>query len=796
VMKDPFSGPPGPGRDGTSPDTDAAKTQEMLLGEVFDASRVPMVITDGEGVYVRANAAFCEMLGYEASDVLGHSYLDYTLPDDRPADAAAIESIKASGRAHVREKRYLRKDGGVVYARVQALVTRDREGRPLLALGIMEDITELKVTEAARRAVEERLQMALEAAGQGVFDWSAESGVVAVDDLAHALAGLPAGQRTLSVEERDAALHPDDRATVHAALKRIEQPATNQFDFQFRWLKPSSKQWVWMGMTGRVVERNAAGRPTRTIGVVQDITERKRVDLALEAERDLNRQIVATSPVGITIYDENGDCVSANAAMARQIGATREQVLAQNYHRIESWKRHGVYDLARLATRSETPVSDVFKVVSSFGKAAWLGITFCVVQSGGRKHLMMMTSDLTEVRQAELALGESERKYKSLLDQASDAIFLCAADGRFIEINEAGVHLLGYSREEMLLHSLDTILLQDGLPNKPINYERLRTGVPMLSERRLRHKDGINVVAEISARMLPGGEILGIVRNVTERKKMESQLAELNAGLEQRVTERTAELAMANDELEAFSYAVSHDLRGPLHGIDGYSHLLFQNYATALGDKGAHYLDRIRKGAQRMGTLIDDLLNLSRVTRGTLALKTVDASMLAEEIAAELEHQAAPGAIEWSIQSGVTVLADPGLMRLVLENLLANAVKYSRGAEVARVEFGATFERGGVEMFVRDNGAGFDMAYADKLFKPFQRLHTEREFEGTGIGLATVARIVRRHGGQVRVDASIGKGATFLVFFPGSSGNFLDHQAVATGAPGVTGSAGPAYPAT
>jgi len=302
-MNEPFSGLPAPGQDGTFPGTEAAKNQELLLGEVFDASRVPMVIPDGDGVYVRANAAFCEMLGYEAIDVLGHSYLDYTLPDDRPTDAAAIESIKASGRVNVRQKRYLRRDGAVVYARVQTLVTRDREGRPLLALGIMEDITELKATEAARRAVGERLQLALESANQGVFDWSAESGVVAVDDLAHALAGLPAGQRTLSAQEWDAGLHPDDRATVHAALKRIGQPATNQFDFQYRWLKPCARQWVWMGMTGRVVERNAAGRPTRTIGVIQDITERKLIDLALEAERDLNRQIVATSPVGITIYD-------------------------------------------------------------------------------------------------------------------------------------------------------------------------------------------------------------------------------------------------------------------------------------------------------------------------------------------------------------------------------------------------------------------------------------------------------------------------------------------------------------
>ena len=353
-----------------------------------------------------------------------------------------------------------------------------------------------------------------------------------------------------------------------------------------------------------------------------------------------------------------------------------------------------------------------------------------------------------------IALFESERKYRSLIEQASDGIFLCSPDGLYLDMNQAGLDLLGFSREEVLKAGLHTFVVPEELKAQPIQFERMRSGEPVLSERRLRRKDGRIIVVESRIRMLENGDLLGIARDVSERKKLENELASVNT-----------ELASANGELEAFSSAVSHDLRTPLRGIDGYSRLLQEEYAGVLDNEGKRYVERVRLGTQRMGTLIDDLLKLSRVGRGTLQLSPVDLSALAREVAAELQ-MSGQNTFTCRIQSGVTATGDPGLMRLVLENLLGNAVKYTGKTPNPLIEVAATSVNAGVEITIRDNGAGFDMNYARDLFKPFQRLHSEREFEGTGVGLATVARIVQRHGGHVRATSEPNRGSTFYIFLP------------------------------
>jgi light-regulated signal transduction histidine kinase (bacteriophytochrome) len=231
--------------------------------------------------------------------------------------------------------------------------------------------------------------------------------------------------------------------------------------------------------------------------------------------------------------------------------------------------------------------------------------------------------------------------------------------------------------------------------------------------------------------------------------------------LEQKVAERTHQLTILNKELETFSYSVSHDLRAPLRVVDGYSHALLEDYGDQFDEDGQYFLERIRAGTQRMGELIDDLLDLSRVTRADLQLSKMDFSQMAREVITELKAREPERQVEFVIQAGISVTGDERLLRIVLENLIGNAWKFTGKTGVARIEFGKDERQGKPCYFVRDNGAGFDMEYAGKLFGTFQRLHSEKEFEGTGIGLATVQRIIHRHGGDLGAEGAVGEGATF-----------------------------------
>jgi light-regulated signal transduction histidine kinase (bacteriophytochrome) len=240
------------------------------------------------------------------------------------------------------------------------------------------------------------------------------------------------------------------------------------------------------------------------------------------------------------------------------------------------------------------------------------------------------------------------------------------------------------------------------------------------------------------------------------------EIRQLNEELEGRVVERTAELATVNKELEAFSYSVSHDLRAPLRAIDGFSKMLLDKYGGELDEQACHYLNRVRTGSQKMSRLIDDLLDLSRITRIALRKESISLAELGRSVVAELQDREPSRKVAIEIADGLTARGDERLITIVLVNLLGNAWKYTAKRAEAQIAFGQQNKGNETVFYIRDNGAGFDMAYADRLFAPFQRLHQNSEFEGTGIGLATVQRIVSRHGGRIWVEAAIDEGATFF----------------------------------
>ncbi len=346
------------------------------------------------------------------------------------------------------------------------------------------------------------------------------------------------------------------------------------------------------------------------------------------------------------------------------------------------------------------------------------------------------------------------------------------AEGKGGSFRLESVDRLSAGIERLASGKVDVVLLDLGLPDSQgfDTFIKVHNSVPQipivilsgLTDEELAAKTVRDGAQDYLVKGHVDSNLLGrSLRYAIERKRGEVELQKYRDHLEELVEQRTTELTAVNKELESFSYSVSHDLRAPLRGIDGFSQALLEDYPDKLDEQGKEYLQRVRSATQRMGELIDDKLNLSRVTRSEMRRETVDLSTLATKVTAELQKTQPGRQVEFVITEGLTVNGDTALLRVALENLFGNAWKFTGRQPKARIEFDVTRHEDKLAYYVRDDGVGFDMTYVDKLFAPFQRLHSADEFPGTGIGLATVQRIILRHGGTVWAEGAVGKGATF-----------------------------------
>ena len=398
----------------------------------------------------------------------------------------------------------------------------------------------------------------------------------------------------------------------------------------------------------------------------------------------------------------------------------------------------------------------------------WFGVVIVPLGLPGlpAERLAVTWRDVTSQKDFERTLCNREEMFRRLVESTS--VVPWEADlrsQRFTYVGPRAVSRFGYPEEEWygegfwprILHPDDREQVLDSwlkLPHSRAEYE--------LEYRLLTRAGEVVWVHDLVSVVIgPEGALLrGFLVDVTARRKAEEEVRRLNNELESRVADRTRQLASANQELEAFCYSVSHDLRAPLRAIDGFSKALIEDYLERLDAEGQDMLHRVRLASQRMGELIDDLLTLSRVARTTIHSGRINLSEMARTIAAGLHNQAPGRRIDWHVQPNLFVQGDAALLRVVLDNLLGNAFKYTSRHDRARIAFGRRIEDGESVYFVEDDGAGFDPAYAAKLFQPFQRLHRPDEFEGHGVGLATVQRIVHRHGGRIWASGKVEGGAT------------------------------------
>jgi PAS domain S-box-containing protein len=374
--------------------------------------------------------------------------------------------------------------------------------------------------------------------------------------------------------------------------------------------------------------------------------------------------------------------------------------------------------------------------------------------------------DFTERKRAEAEL----LRFKNILDATTDLVGIANSDGEMLYMNRAGRRLMGLS-DDAELDGLDWRISQPETAVEHGERKAYSTAIQTGSwsgEAPMRARDG---------RIVPTSQVIlwhppdpergepgydsAIMRDISEIKNAEAKIRSLNRDLERRVVERTADLDASNRELEAFAHSVSHDLRAPLRALAGFSQVLQEDYGGQLDAEGSRILGRIARAALRMGVILDGLSELARITRAPLSREPVNLSAMAQRILHERHESEAERNVEIAVAPNLVAHADPKLVEILLENLLANAWKFTRDSKRARIEVGATRHEGADAWFVRDNGAGFDMAYADQLFTTFQRLHDDARFHGTGIGLATAQRVVRRHGGQLWGEGKIDAGATF-----------------------------------
>ncbi len=734
---------------------------EEKFSKAFQTASYAMVISvPSNGCIVDVNDAFSAMTGYSYNEAVHSSALDLGIWSN-PEDRFFIMKELLDGNSIRDEELMFRKKNGDTFTGLFSaeLVTT---GTGTLVVSSTNDITDRKNYEESLRESEERYRLTLENMIEGAqildFEWR----YIYINRAAEHQNRRP-GREMLGQRYMD--IWPGIETTeVFLMIERcLNERVSIRMENFFRF--PDGEEG-WYDLSIQPV-------PEGVFILSIDVTERKTAEEELVRAYDRLSKMTSSNVVGVIIADPSGRLLEVNDYYLDMIGYTRgdfnaglirwDSITPPEYAHTD---QKAIEEL-RLFGRC-TPYQKQY--IKKDGSRVWV-LLADVFLGGEQEEIFAIAINITDRKEAESALLQSEMKYRSLIEHSPDAIFI-NLDGRISFVNEACVTLFGAGNSSGLIgRNIFEVFHPDYHDLIRSRVHRLRDlgeSVEPVEEKIIR-LDGKSIDVEVTAAPFDyegSNAIHVILRDITERKILQRKIEETLAGLEQTVAERTSALEKANRELESFSYSISHDLRAPLRHISGFIEMLRAELADSSNGNASHYIDVVDKAAKRMGMLIDDLLSFSRMGRAALQSQTVVMNELLNDVLDDFEDEFHSRGIIVMKGDLPDVKGDRAMLRVVLNNLISNAVKFSSKNETPLLEFGFTYRDGEGFYFVKDNGTGFDMSYSGKLFGVFSRLHTDSEYEGTGIGLAMVKSIIERHNGTVRAEGEKGKGACFYFSLP------------------------------